>query len=58
MATESVTKTLGAVTRRVPGLRRVPVIVLISTAEVALLGDAVARLSPVRLPRRLVYGRR
>jgi hypothetical protein len=103
------TKTLGAATRRVPGLRRVPVVVLIAAGEVALLardhlmrltpeerrrlvtlvragrgrssrltsaqrrelerlldkleartllGDAVTKLSPVRLPRRLVYGRR
>jgi hypothetical protein len=109
MAAKSVTKTLGAATRRVPGLRRVPVVALVSAAEVALLarnhlmrltpherhrlvglvragrgrpsrltaaqrreleglldkleartllGDAVSRLSPVRLPRRLVYGRR
>lgn len=109
MASKSVTKALGSATRRVPGLRRIPVVLLISTAEVALLarnhlmrltpderhrlvglvragrgrrsrltagerrelerlldklearallGDAVTRLSPVHLPRRLVYGRR
>ena len=99
---------LGKATERVPGLRRVPVVKLLSAAEVALLahdhvarltpaerrrlvtlvrtgrgrrsrltakeqdelmalvstlaprellGDAVDRLSPVPLPRRLVYGR-
>lgn len=109
MASGSVTKTLGVVTRRVPGLRRIPVVVLVSAAEVALIarnhlmlltpderrrllvlvrigrgrrsrltnsqrreleallgklearslfGDAVMRLSPVRLPRRMLYGRR
>jgi hypothetical protein len=109
MASKSVTTSLGVATRRVPGLRRVPVVALVSAAEVALLardhlmrltpeerrrlvalvragrgrpsrlsnaqrrelaalldklearalfGDAVTRLSPVPLPRRLVYGRR
>ncbi len=109
MASGSVTRNVGRVTRRVPGLRRVPVVMLVSAAELALvardhlmlltpaerrrlvtlvrigrgrrdrlteaqrrelellmgkvqarrfMGDAIARLSPVRLPRRLVYGRR
>ncbi len=103
------TRNIARVTRRVPGLRRVPVVALVSAAELALvardhmmlltpaerrrlvtlvrvgrgrrdrltdmerrelellmgklqarrfMGDAVNRLSPVRLPRRLVYGRR
>ena len=109
MASEKMTRSLGAATRKVPGLRRIPIVVLISAAEVALMarehlmrltpqerrrlfvltregrgrpsrlteaerrelerllhklearglfGDAVTRLSPVPLPRRLVYGRR
>ncbi|HWE15146.1 MAG TPA: hypothetical protein VG365_16600 [Solirubrobacteraceae bacterium] len=109
MSSKSVTKKLGAATRRVPGVRRAPVVMLVSAAELALLardhlmrltpaerrrmvvlvragrgrpsrlsdaqrrelaallekleartllGDAVSRLSPVPLPRRLVYGRR
>ena len=109
MASETVTRSLGAATRKVPGLRRVPVLALVTAAEVALMarnhlmrltpqerrrllvlaregqgrpsrlteaerrelerlldklearllvGDAVSRLSPVPLPRRLVYGRR
>ncbi len=109
MASDSVTRNIGRVTRRVPGLRRVPVVMLVTAAELALvardhlmlltpaerrrlvtlvrigrgrrdrltdaqrrelellmgklqarrfMGDAVTRLSPVRLPRRLVYGRR
>jgi hypothetical protein len=109
MASESMTRNIGRVTRRVPGLRRVPVVMLISAAELALvardhlmlltpderrrlitlvrigrgrrdrlsdaqrrelellmgklqarrfMGDAITRLAPVRLPRRLVYGRR
>ncbi len=100
--------TLGRATKRVPGLRRVPVVKLLAAAEVAMLardhvtrltaaerrrlvalvrlgrgrrrrltdteraelealltklapreliGDAVERLSPVPLPRRLLYGR-
>ena len=103
-----VTHTLGRAAERVPGLRRVPVVKLLSAAEIALLardhvgrltpgerrrlvalvrigrgrrsrltpkergeleellvklaprqllGDAVDRLSPVPLPRRLLYGR-
>lgn len=103
-----VTHTLGRATERVPGLRRLPVVKLLSAAEIALLardhinrltpgerrrllalvrlgrgrrsrltdteraeletlvaklaprelmGDAVDRLSPVPLPRRLLYGR-
>jgi hypothetical protein len=109
MPSRSVTRNIARVTRRVPGLRRVPVVALVSAAELALvardhmmlltpaerrrlmtlvrigrgrrdrltdaerrelellagklqarrfMGDAVTRLSPVRLPRRLVYGRR
>ena len=109
MASDSMTRTLGMASRRVPGLRRVPVFMLVSAAQVALLarqhlmlltpserrrlvalvrrghgrpsrlsnaqrreledllnkleartlmGDAITRVSPVRLPRRLVYGRR
>jgi hypothetical protein len=109
MASHSVTRNVGRITRRVPGLRRVPVVALISAAELALvardhlmlltpgerrrlitlvrigrgrrdrltaaerrelemlmgklqarrfMGDAFTRLSPVRLPRRIVYGRR
>jgi hypothetical protein len=109
MASQRVTRNIGRVTRRVPGLRRVPVVMLITTAELALvardhlmlltpaerrrlvtlvrvgrgrrdrlteaearelellmgklqarrfMGDAITRMSPVRLPRRLVYGRR
>lgn len=104
-----VTHTLGRATERVPGLRRIPVVKLLSVAEIALLthdhvarlsgaerrrllalvraghgrrsrltggerdelealltklaprelfGDAVDRLSPVPLPRRILYGRR
>ncbi len=46
--------TLGKAVERVPGLRRVPVVKLISAAEVALLArDHVVRLSP-RERRRLV----
>ena len=103
------TRTIGSASRRVPGLRRVPVFVLVSAAQVMLItrdhlmrlkpaerrrlatlvrashgrpsrlsasqrrefdrlvakleprllvGDAITRLSPVRLPRRMVYGRR
>ncbi len=103
------TRNIGRVTRRVPGLRRVPVVMLISAAQLALIardhlmlltpaerrrlvtlvrighgrpsrltdaqqrelqmllgklqarrfmGDAITRVSPVRLPRRMVYGRR
>ena len=109
MVRRSTTRNIARVTRRVPGLRRVPVVALVSAAELALvardhmmlltpaerrrlvtlvrvgrgrrdrltdmerrelellmgklqarrfMGDAVNRLSPVRLPRRLVYGRR
>lgn len=105
----SVTHTLAAASRKVPGLKRIPVVALVATAEVAVLarehlmrltpaerrrlvalvrvahgrpsrldraqrrelealldklearelvGDAVTRLSPVPLPRRLVYGKR
>lgn len=105
----SITHSLAAASRRVPGLRRVPVVALVGAAELALIardhlarltpaerrrlvvlvrtgrgrpsrlnrgerrelealldklearvlvGDAVNRLSPVPLPRRLVYGRR
>jgi hypothetical protein len=104
-----VTHTLGRATERVPGLRRIPVVKLLSVAEIALLtrdhvsrlsgserrrlvglvrvgrgrrsrltdaerdelegllaklgprelfGDAVDRLSPVPLPRRVLYGKR
>jgi hypothetical protein len=109
MATGSTMKLLAATTGRIPGVRRVPLVALVSVAEVALLardhltlltpaerrrlmtlvrigrgrrsrlsdsqrgelerllaklearrlmGDTVTRLSPVHLPRRLVYGRR
>lgn len=109
MASERVTNSVDRFARKVPGLRRVPVVVLIGVAEVILMtrehvahltpaerrrlitlvrigrgrrsrlteaqrrelaalldkmearglvGDAVTRLSPVRLPRRLLYGRR
>jgi hypothetical protein len=102
-----VTRTLGHAAERVPGFRRIPVVKLLSTAEVALLarehlmrlsaaerrrlvvlvrvgrgrrsrlteaecdelesllakleprllvGEAVNRLSPLPLPRRLLYG--
>ncbi len=102
------TRNIGRVTRRVPGLRRVPVVMLISAAQMALIardhlmlltpaerrrlvtlvrighgrrsrltdaqqreletllaklearrfmGDAITRVSPVRLPRRILYGR-
>ena len=108
MPSRSVTRNIGRVARRVPGLRRVPVVMLISSAELALIardhlmlltpgerrrlialvrigrgrrnrltaaqrgelemlmgklqarrfmGDAITRVSPLRLPRRLVYGR-
>lgn len=108
MAPGIVTHTLGHAIERVPGLRRIPVVKLLSAAEIALLardhlgrltpgerrrlvalvrigrgrrsrlspreredlevllvklaprqlmGDAVDRLSPVPLPRRLLYGR-
>ena len=104
-----VNRSLGKVSERVPGVRRLPVVRLLSAAEVALLardhyqllsgaerrrlvalvrighgrpsrltdaeraeleqllakleprrllGDAADRLSPVPLPRRLLYGRR
>jgi hypothetical protein len=39
--------TLGKVSQRVPGLRRIPVVRLLSAAELALLArDHVSRLSP------------
>jgi hypothetical protein len=104
-----VNRSIVAVARRVPGVRRIPVVALLSAAEVAvlardhyrrlnpaerrrlvqlirvgrgrrdrltarerdelerllakleprrLLGDAADRLSPVPIPRRLLYGRR
>jgi len=104
-----VNRSLATVARRVPGVRRIPVVALLSAAEVAviardhyrqlspaerrrllqlirlgrgrrnrltgrerdelerlvakleprrLLGDAADRLSPVPIPRRLLYGRR
>jgi hypothetical protein len=104
-----VTRSLGRATERVPGIRRIPVVKLLSAAEIALLahehlmrltpaerrrlvalvragrgrrarltkaerheleqildklqprvlvGEAVDRLSPVPLPRRLVHGKR
>lgn len=106
--TGSITHALGRAAQRVPGLRRVPLVKLLSAAEIGLLardhlghltpgerrrlvvlvrtgrgrssrlsakereelerllvklaprqlmGDAVDRLSPVPLPRRLLYGR-
>jgi hypothetical protein len=109
MASDSMTRNIDRVTRRVPGLRRVPAVMLISAAQLTLIarehlllltpaerrrlvtlvrigrgrrsrlsgaqrrelddllaklegrrlmGDAITRVSPVRLPRRLVYGRR
>lgn len=49
-----VTRSLGRATEKVPGLRRVPVVKLLSAAEVALLArDHVARLTPAER-RRLV----
>jgi hypothetical protein len=46
--------TLGHVTDRVPGLRRVPVVKLLSAAEIALLAhDHLARLTPAER-RRLI----
>jgi hypothetical protein len=49
-----VTHTLGRVTERVPGLRRLPVVKLLAAAEIAVLArDHVARLSPAER-RRLV----
>jgi hypothetical protein len=49
-----ITHSLGRVSDRVPGLRRVPIVALLSAAEVALLArDHVARLSPAER-RRLV----
>ena len=104
-----INRSLGKVAERVPGVRRIPVVALLSAAEVAVLahdhyqrlapaerrrlvtlvrvgrgrrsrltadeaaeleallaklqprrlvGDAALKLSPVPLPRRLVYGRR
>jgi hypothetical protein len=42
-----VTRTAGKVANRVPGLRRVPVVQLLSAAEIALLTrDHVMRLTP------------
>lgn len=42
-----ITHTLGRATERVPGLRHVPVMKLVLTAEVALLArDHLARLTP------------
>jgi hypothetical protein len=49
-----VTRTLGKATGRVPGLRRVPVVKLLSAGEVALLArDHLMRLTPAER-RRLV----
>jgi hypothetical protein len=46
--------TLGKAAQRVPGLRRVPVVKLLSVAELALLArDSLARLTP-RERRRLI----
>lgn len=109
MASHSVTRNVARVASHVPGLRKIPVVALVSTAELALvardhlmlltpaerrrlvtlvrigrgrrsrlsdgqrrelellmgklqarrfMGDAITRVSPVRLPKRLVYGRR
>jgi hypothetical protein len=47
MPSSLVIMTLGKAADRVPGLRRVPVVKLLSAAELALLArDHVARLSP------------
>jgi hypothetical protein len=49
-----VTRSIGRATERVPGLRRLPVVKLLSAAEVALLAqEHVARLTPAQR-RRLV----
>jgi hypothetical protein len=54
MASSLMIITLGKAVERVPGLRRVPVVKLLSAAELALLArDHLARLSP-RERRRLV----
>ncbi len=54
MRTGSLTHSLGHVTEHVPGLRRVPVVKLLSAAEIALLAhDHFVRLSPAER-RRLV----
>jgi hypothetical protein len=109
MASRFVTRSLARATERVPGIRRIPVVKLLSAAEIALLahehlmrltpaerrrlvalvrigrgrrarlttaerreleqildkleprvlvGEAVDRLSPVPLPKRLVHGKR
>jgi hypothetical protein len=109
MPTGLVNRSLGRVAERVPGIRRIPVVALLSAAEVAvlakdhyqrlspaerrrlltlvrtgrgrtnrltprerdelevllakleprrLLADAAGKLSPVPLPKRLLYGRR
>lgn len=42
-----VTRTVGAATKRVPGVRRIPVIALLSAAELALLArEHLSHLSP------------
>jgi hypothetical protein len=52
------TITLGKASARVPGLRRIPVVKLLSAAELALLArDHVARLSPSERRRLIVLVR-
>ena len=50
-----VNRSLGRVAERVPGIRRIPVVALLSAAEVAILAkDHVQRLTPAQR-RRLVH---
>ncbi len=50
-----VNRSLGHVAERVPGIRRIPVVALLSAAEVAILAkDHVQRLTPAER-RRLVH---
>jgi hypothetical protein len=52
------TMTLGKASRKVPGLRRIPVVKLLSAAEVAMLArDHLARLSPPERRRLVVLVR-
>jgi hypothetical protein len=64
MASGPVTHSVGKITEKVPGLRRVPVVRLLSAAEVALLArDHLVRLEPAERRRllhlvRVGHGRR
>lgn len=54
MSTRFVVRSLGRATERVPGLRRIPVVRLLSIAEVGLIArDHVQRLTPTERRRLL-----